>query len=194
MPAFPSCRSETSETLTILRELDPTFSIRQFNEEMRDEIVPSMLEAYFERDEETMLGMCGEGVGAQLAAICKEFREKGLDWEVDLMQVGDVELVAAVVSNDAPHLMYTFSTMKTHCVRDREGEIIEGAEDEMERVTWYWAMRSDINDLEEEDFEEKDEDDEFDDGTEEQVGRDAGRVSNWKIVEFQPIRTESGVW
>ena len=53
----------------------------------------------------------------------------------------------AKMMDEHPLLIMTFTAQQTHCVRDATGAIRDGAEDQIERAYYVFAMRRDQSEL-----------------------------------------------
>lgn len=55
--------NETAQVLRLMRALDPTFNRENFERELREYIVPEVVDAYLSADQEALKAWCGEAVG-----------------------------------------------------------------------------------------------------------------------------------
>lgn len=56
------------------------------------------------------------------------------------MHVDDVELLNSRLIDDEPILVLGFCVQQINCVRDKEGNVVEGAPDDIQTVHYAWAM------------------------------------------------------
>lgn len=54
--------NETAQVLRIMKNMDPDFSRESFERELREYIVPEVVDAYLSADREALRGWCGEAV------------------------------------------------------------------------------------------------------------------------------------
>jgi hypothetical protein len=63
--------NETARVVKAMREIDPDFRMEKWQTELREYIVPEVVDAYLSADREGLKEWCGEAVGADV------FRDKG---------------------------------------------------------------------------------------------------------------------
>lgn len=66
--------NETAQVMRLFKALDPTFNRENFERELREYIVPEVVDAYLSADRESLKEWCGEAVSTYIAA-----RSKGID-------------------------------------------------------------------------------------------------------------------
>lgn len=54
--------SETAQVTKILRAMDPSFEVEAFHRELREYIIPEVVDAYLSADREALRAWCGEAV------------------------------------------------------------------------------------------------------------------------------------
>ena len=54
--------SETAQVTKILRTMDPSFEVEAFHRELREYIIPEIVDAYLSADREALRAWCGEAV------------------------------------------------------------------------------------------------------------------------------------
>ena len=62
--------NETAQVTRLLRMMDPSFDLETFTRELREYIVPELVDAYLSADREALQMWCGEAVGDG----CKKIR------------------------------------------------------------------------------------------------------------------------
>lgn len=67
--------NETAKVTRLMRIMDPGFEVEMFAREMREYIVPEVLDAYLTGDQESLKGWCGEAVSSQ----AKRTRRDGME-------------------------------------------------------------------------------------------------------------------
>jgi mitochondrial import inner membrane translocase subunit TIM44 len=55
--------NETAQVMKLMKALDPTFNKENFERELREYIVPEVVDAYLSADQEALREWCGEAVG-----------------------------------------------------------------------------------------------------------------------------------
>lgn len=56
--------NETAQVMRMMKALDPTFTMESFERELREYIVPEVVDAYLSADQESLRAWCGEAVRA----------------------------------------------------------------------------------------------------------------------------------
>jgi import inner membrane translocase subunit TIM44 len=54
--------TETAQVTRVMRMMDPTFNMESFMRELREYIIPEVVDAYLSADREALKQWCGEGV------------------------------------------------------------------------------------------------------------------------------------
>jgi len=62
--------NETAQVQRLMKMLDPAFNHESFERELREYIVPEVVDAYLSTDQEALKAWCGE-------AVCKLSRSQG---------------------------------------------------------------------------------------------------------------------
>lgn len=71
-------------------------------------------------------------------AALRAFEAEGLTADPNILSVMDVDVKAAAAPRNAPpSLVFTVMVQQINCTRNRKGEIIEGADNEI-RAVYYW--------------------------------------------------------
>lgn len=65
--------NETAQVMRLMKSLDPLFNRESFDRELREYIVPEVVDAYLSADQEALKAWCGEGVS--LSSYCYTFEE-----------------------------------------------------------------------------------------------------------------------
>lgn len=57
--------NETAQVMRLMKALDPTFNREGFERELREYIVPEVVDAYLSADQEALRSWCGEAVSSR---------------------------------------------------------------------------------------------------------------------------------
>jgi Tim44-like domain len=68
--------NETAQVMKLMKALDPTFNKENFERELREYIVPEVVDAYLSADQEALREWCGEGVGLIFLIFSREINAK----------------------------------------------------------------------------------------------------------------------
>jgi import inner membrane translocase subunit TIM44 len=84
--------TEHAHALAELREVDPSFTIEDFMKEAREFMIPEILEAYIDWDEETLKQWCSDGVFNILQMSRYLDLEEGSTIEGQLLDLRNVDV------------------------------------------------------------------------------------------------------
>ncbi|KAK3717894.1 hypothetical protein QZH41_014899, partial [Actinostola sp. cb2023] len=141
-------QSEMAKTLSEITKIDPQFNKDKFLQECEFEIIPSVLEAFLKGNLELLKDWCYEPAYNVLAAQIEQIKQVGHKLEAKLLDIRDVDLALAKIMEQGPVLVLTFSAQQVMVLRDATGNIIEGGEDNIESVSYVWALCRDQSILE----------------------------------------------
>jgi import inner membrane translocase subunit TIM44 len=126
---------------------DPKFSEMKFTLHCEKVIFPAILEAYLAGDAEVLEDWCTEACYNTLSSIIEQRKQLGQRLEYKVLDLRSVDIHAARMMDDHPVFVMTFQVTSNMVVRDKQGEIIEGADDEVKKVFYVCAMRRDPEEL-----------------------------------------------
>jgi hypothetical protein len=78
--------NETAQVMRMMKALDPAFNRESFERELREYIVPEVVDAYLSADQEALKAWCGEAVSVHLdlpdcrSSTCRHTMSFGLRW------------------------------------------------------------------------------------------------------------------
>lgn len=133
-------KTEMSEVMTEICKMDPTFDPIPFAKQCREDIIPNILEAMIRGDLEVLEDWCHEGAFSQLSIPIKAALEQKLRFDAHVLDITDVEVIAAKLMEQGPVLVITFSAQQIMVLRDKNGGVVEGDPEKILRVTYIWAL------------------------------------------------------
>ncbi|XP_029186085.2 mitochondrial import inner membrane translocase subunit TIM44-like [Acropora millepora] len=133
-------QSDTAKTMAEISRIDPQFNKDSFLKECEFEIIPAVLEAFLRGDLEILKDWCYEPAFNVLAAQIEQTRQLGQRLEAKILDVRDVDVAMAKVMEQGPVLVLTFMVQQIMILRDAVGNVIEGGEDNIENVSYVWAL------------------------------------------------------
>ncbi|KAJ1967335.1 protein translocase subunit [Dimargaris xerosporica] len=142
--------SESAQALRLFRDtLDPNFRVDHFLDEVRDYIVPEIMDAYLHSDIDTLRMWCSEATFNVLSAGIKAQIQQGLISDSKILDIRRVDMVTAkILDDDIPVIVVSFSTQEVLLFRNRStGEIALGKEDHIEQVSYAMVLTKDPDDL-----------------------------------------------
>ncbi|KAH0810679.1 hypothetical protein GEV33_012112 [Tenebrio molitor] len=91
-------------------------------------------------DESDNPDWCHEGPFNLFAIPIKEAYKKGYRIESKILDVDNVDLVMGKVMEQGPVLIISFTSQQMMCVKNAEGQIVEGDSDKVMRVSYVWVL------------------------------------------------------
>ncbi|KAF4610471.1 hypothetical protein D9613_007013 [Agrocybe pediades] len=134
--------NETAQVMRLMKMMDPTFNRESFERELREYIVPEVVDAYLSADQESLKQWCGEATYNVLWATMEHFLKQGLISDSKVLDIRQVDVSdAKILENDVPIFLITFATQEMLLFRNaKTGEIAVGAEDKVEQCTYVAAV------------------------------------------------------
>ena len=144
--AYDEMFAETPEGQAIkeLRRLDNDFVLDEWLLDVEDDIAPLMLEAYITGNEKLMDGICADTCKAMVGAAIADRKQNGFVMDPTILDIRGANLMAARPLEKAPPLMVVgFQAQQVHCITDKEGIIVEGADDKVTNNFYILCMQRD---------------------------------------------------
>lgn len=132
--------SEIAASIREMKDIDPHFFIQDFAEEIEEVVAPHIVQSFLEGNQDSLELHCGEAAFAAVNASIKARMTNKMSLDTAILAgPKEVELKGAQrMDKGPPCFIWTFNTQQVNCLRDREGDIIEGAIDDIRTV--YYAM------------------------------------------------------
>ncbi|XP_060532293.1 mitochondrial import inner membrane translocase subunit TIM44 isoform X2 [Cylas formicarius] len=137
-------KTELSETLTEICKIDNTFDTKRFLKQCETDIIPNILEAMTRGDLEVLKDWCHEGPYNLFAIPIKEAFKKGYKIESKILDIDNVDLVMGRVMDQGPVLIISFTSQQMMCVKDSNGNVVEGDCEKVMRVNYVWVLCRDV--------------------------------------------------
>ncbi|KAG9006115.1 protein translocase subunit [Tulasnella sp. JGI-2019a] len=133
--------NETAQVVRAFRAMDPTFDMEGFSRELREYIVPEVVDAYLNADKEALKMWCGEATYNVLWATMEQYVRQGLISESRVLDIKHVEIATGkMLEDEVPVLTVTFATQEVLMFRNaKTAEIAVGAVDKVEQC-FYGAV------------------------------------------------------
>ncbi|KAI0295357.1 import inner membrane translocase subunit tim44 [Multifurca ochricompacta] len=113
--------NETAQVLRSMKVLDPSFSMEAFERELREYIVPEVVDAYLSADNEALKLWCSEATYNVLWATMEQYLRQGLAPESKVLDIRQVDVSTGQV--------LLFRDLKTR-------EVVVGSEDRVEQCNY----------------------------------------------------------
>ena len=130
---FFTTENEAASVIRHVKAMDPTFQTESFLRELREYILPEVVDAYVRGDTETLQVWLGQGPFAVWSTLNKQYAEKGLVSAGIVRDIRGVDIATyRLLENDIPVFIVSFRSQETHLYRDaKTGEIVAGVEDKI---------------------------------------------------------------
>ncbi|KAJ5086434.1 Mitochondrial inner membrane translocase complex subunit Tim44 [Penicillium alfredii] len=131
--------SETAQVIKKFREIDPNFQMEEFLREMREYMLPEVLDAYVKGDVETLKLWLSDAQYHVYAALAQQYTTAGLKSDGRILDIRGVDVTHARILDpgDIPVFVVTCRTQEVHVYRNvKSGELAAGMEDKVQLVTY----------------------------------------------------------
>lgn len=143
--------TEISASIRQMREeIDPAFRLDEFVDEIESIVTPRFIKWYLEGDGEKLKLHCGEAAYAAVNASIGARQKQKLSLDTNVLSgPSDFELKAAksgsagesAVGASSPLFVFTFNAQQINCLRDHEGNVVEGAVDDIRQLFYAIAVQ-----------------------------------------------------
>lgn len=131
--------NETAMVIKAFRQMDPNFQIEPFLREMREYILPEVLDAYVKGDVETLKLWLSDAQFHVYSALTKQYKTAGLKSDGRILDIRHVDISHArmLEPGDIPVFIITCRSQEVHVYRkEKTGELAAGMEDRVQLVTY----------------------------------------------------------
>lgn len=130
--------NETAMVIKKLREMDPSFQVEPFLREMREYILPEVLDAYVKGDTQTLKLWLSAPQYQVYAALAQQYTTAGLKSDGRILDIRHVDILSArMLENDIPVFIITCRTQEVHVYRNaKTNDLAAGMEDKVQLVTY----------------------------------------------------------
>ncbi|KKK25281.1 hypothetical protein ARAM_000692 [Aspergillus rambellii] len=131
--------NETAMVIKKFREMDPNFQMEAFLREMREYILPEVLDAYVKGDAETLKLWLSDAQYHVYAALAKQYTTAGLKSDGRILDIRGVDVSHARMLDpgEIPVFVVTCRTQEVHVYKNtKTGELAAGMEDKVQLVTY----------------------------------------------------------
>lgn len=136
-------KTELSETLTEILKMDPTFEKTKFLQQCETDIIPNILEAMIRGDLEILRDWCHEGPYNIISVPIQQALAQGYTFHSKVLDIESVDLAMGKMMDQGPVLILTFTAQQIMCLKDRNGNNVEGDPEKVLRVNYVWALSRD---------------------------------------------------
>lgn len=131
--------NETARVIKKFREIDPTFQMEPWLQEMREYILPEVLDAYVKGDTEVLKQWLSAAQYQVYAALMQQYTQHGLVSDGRILDIRNVEVLNArlLEPGDIPVFVIMCRTQEVHVYKNKKtGQLASGMEDKVQQVTY----------------------------------------------------------
>lgn len=131
--------NETAMVIKKLRSMDPSFKLEPFLQELREYILPEVLDAYVKGDIETLKLWLSEAQYSVYEALTKQYLQNGLKSDGKILDIRGVDILRARMLDpgEIPVFIVTCRTQEVHVYRNaKTNQLAAGMEDKVQLVTY----------------------------------------------------------
>ncbi|OTB02467.1 hypothetical protein M426DRAFT_322569 [Hypoxylon sp. CI-4A] len=131
--------NETAMVIKKFRSMDPNFQIEPFLQELREYILPEVLDAYVKGDIETLKLWLSAAQYSVYEALTKQYLQAGLKSDGRILDIRHVDILKARMLDpgEIPVFIITCRTQEVHVYRNaKSNELAAGMEDKVQLVTY----------------------------------------------------------
>lgn len=131
--------NETAQVVKKFREMDPSFQNEAFLQELREYILPEVLDAYVKGDTETLKLWLSAAQFSVYEALTKQYLQAGMKSDGRILDIRNVDILRARMLDpgDVPVFIITCRTQEVHVYRNaKSNELAAGMEDKVQLVTY----------------------------------------------------------
>lgn len=131
--------NETAMVIKQFRAMDPSFQVEPFLRELREYILPEVLDAYVKGDVATLKLWLSEAQYSVYEAITKQYKQAGLKTDGRILDIRHVDILKArmLEPGEIPVFIITARTQEVHVYRKvKTDELAAGMEDKVQLVTY----------------------------------------------------------
>ncbi|KAI0142764.1 TIM44 subunit of mitochondria import inner membrane translocase [Xylariaceae sp. FL1272] len=131
--------NETAMVIKKVRTMDPNFQLEPFQQELRDYILPEVLDAYVKGDTETLKLWLSAAQYSVYEALTKQYLQAGMKSDGRILDIRHVDILKArmLEPGEIPVFIITCRTQEVHVYRNaKTNELAAGMEDRVQLVTY----------------------------------------------------------
>ncbi|EAT85565.2 hypothetical protein SNOG_06914 [Parastagonospora nodorum SN15] len=131
--------NETAMVIKRFREMDPNFQMEPFLTEMREYILPEVLDAYVKGDIEVLKQWLSAAQYSVYAALMQQYQAAGLKSDGKIVDIRGVDVLNAKLlePGEIPVFILTCRTQEVHVYKNaKSGELASGMDDKVQQVTY----------------------------------------------------------
>jgi import inner membrane translocase subunit TIM44 len=134
--------NETAKVVRAFRMMEPSFTLDNFQRELREYIVPEVIDSYHSAARHLLRQWCGEATFNVLMATIDPYVQRGAILNGRLLDLKNVEILQArMLENDVPVVVVSFSSQELLYFKDpKTNEVLAGREDQADLCRYAMVL------------------------------------------------------
>jgi len=134
--------TDTARVIKELWKMDPDFSLEVWKDDVSQHFVPRLLEAWIRGDKKFLKHWCQDDTYKKLSNDIKQREQEQVVVDPNILSVDFAEVIVDPSLTERNALLGLFvAVQQISCVRDRSGEIKEGAEDNIKLNKYFLVFQ-----------------------------------------------------
>lgn len=144
--------SEMAQVVSALRTMDPQFTLESFHRDLREYVLPELIDAYHGAARPLLRQWCSEATFNVLMATIDPYVQKGMLANGHLLDLRNVDIMQGrMLENNIPVLVVSFQTSELMWFQDaKTGKVKAGRDDQADLCRYAVVMTRLENELENE--------------------------------------------
>ncbi|KAK6335490.1 protein translocase subunit [Orbilia brochopaga] len=142
--------NETAQVIKKFKEMDPSFQLEPFLRELREWILPEVLDAYVKGDVEILQQWLSAAQFSVYSALANQYKTAGLKSDGRVLDIRNVDILTAKLlePGEIPVFIVTCRAQEVHVYRDvKTNNLAAGMEDRVQQVTYAIGMTRNVEDI-----------------------------------------------
>ncbi|KAF3193565.1 protein translocase subunit [Orbilia oligospora] len=142
--------NETAQVIKKFKEMDPSFQLEPFLRELREWILPEVLDAYVKGDAEILQQWLSAAQYSVYSALSNQYKTAGLRSDGRVLDIRNVDIMHAKLLDpgEIPVFIVTCRAQEVHVYRDiKSGNLAAGMEDRVQQVTYAIGLTRLVEDI-----------------------------------------------
>lgn len=119
--------TEEGNATTAILKLDPAFNKEEWADEVKRNLVPTIIRAHLSGDPKVLKPWLGEGVYKKLSEDIRIRKSEGVTIDPHILELDENQILMSFHDNE-PIIVVSYAVQQINCIR-KKGEIVEGRAD-----------------------------------------------------------------
>lgn len=132
--------TEMSEVITEIVKMEPTFEMNTWLKRVQDDIIPNILEALAQGNNEVLRDWCTETAFNIMTHQTKQCEHLKLNYHNEVYDINGLDIVSCKMIESEPVLIVSFQAQQIIYITDAKGVVQQGSKDKIKKVHHVWAL------------------------------------------------------